>query len=670
MPQEKGNLSINSENFLPIIKKWLYTDQDIFIRELVSNACDAVTKHKKLAAMGEVEESDGEYSVQVTLDLPQKRIIIRDNGIGMTAEEIKKYINQIAFSGVNDFLAKFEEKENPNQDIIGHFGLGFYSAFMVADRVVIDSLSFQKDAVAARWTCDGGITFEMEDGVREERGTDIILSIGEEGKAFLDEDVLREALDKYCFFMPVPITYTVIPKMVVEKKQKPQDDQEAESGQEAQEVTDKPMEESVDEPAQEMPPEERPGTIVNNPNPLWLKNAKDCTEEEYKEFYQIVFRDMKTPLFWIHLNMDYPFRLKGILYFPKINQHSEPAEGEIKLYSNQVYIADNVKEVVPEFLLLLKGVIDCPDLPLNVSRSALQNDGYVEKMSQYITKKVADKLNELFKTNRTEFEKTFDDISVFIKYGCLKETKLYDKIKDSMLYHTTDGVQRTLPEYLEKNKTFDETHVIYVSDEKQQVQYIKLLQEQGMEAILLTEQIDRPFVNLLEYKAEGKLMLERVDSHISNHLKKEEKELAEEEKEEQTKQKETLEAFFQKSCGLEKLKIDLAELKNDGVSGVIVVDESSRRLMEMREAYQSQGQSFDMFGEVQVDETLVLNKNNPLIRTLQKLQAEGKEEEATLICQQIYDLAYMGYQKLEPEQMADFIKRSNQILEKLMTNLA
>ena len=499
---EKGNLSINSENFLPIIKKWLYTDKDIFIRELVSNGCDAVTKLKKLCSMGEAEVQDN-FEINVTLDEQAKTLTISDNGIGMTAEEIKKYINQIAFSGATDFLQKFQEKSEEENDIIGHFGLGFYSAFMVADKVEINTLSYQKDAQPAKWTCTGGIDYEMEDGTKTERGTDITLYLGEDGKEFLEESTLYAALKKYCSFMPVPIFIHVT------KEEEPEESIEEESSN----VVHMSPEEAAELANGEEKKEEEPKPL-NETNPLWQRQPKDCTEEEYKAFYQQVFMDMNDPLFWIHLNMDYPFRLKGILYFPKLVQQMDVTDGEIKLYSNQVYIADNIKEVVPEFLLLLKGVIDCPDLPLNVSRSALQNDGYAQKMSNYITKKVADKLNHLFKNEREQYEGFWDNINIFIKFGCMREEKLYDKIKDSLLLKTTDGVYETVSEYLEKNKEKHENKIFFVSDENQQAQYIRLFQEQGLEAAILSTPIDKPFVSFLEYKNAG-VKVQRIDADIS-----------------------------------------------------------------------------------------------------------------------------------------------------------
>ncbi len=504
---ETGNLSMNSENFLPIIKKWLYTDKDIFLRELVSNACDAVTKLKKLMLMGEADHipADETFFVRVVVNPKEKILQIVDNGIGMTHEEIKKYINQIAFSGAADFLAKYQEKTEGDQEIIGHFGLGFYSAFMVANKVEIDTLSYQPDAAAAKWSCADGIDYEMTDGTRTERGTTITLYVSEDGEEFLDESKLYETLQKYCAFMPVPIFVDVISEEDAPADEPSQDNTIHLSAEEATSLSKEELLEKVgkteeESEAEAAPEEPKP---LNDPFPLWLKQPKDCTEEEYKAFYHKVFFDLNDPLFWIHLNMDYPFRLKGILYFPKLAEQMDIVEGQIKLYSNQVYIADNIKEVVPEFLLLLKGVLDCPDMPLNVSRSALQNDGYVEKMNSYITKKVADKLNQLFKSDRTAYEGFWDDIGMFFKYGCMREESLYDKIKDALLFKTTDGVYETISEYLEKNKEKHENKIFFVSDENQQAQYIRMFREQGLEAAILTSPVDKPFVSFLEYKNPG-----------------------------------------------------------------------------------------------------------------------------------------------------------------------
>lgn len=656
MAQEKGNLSINSENFLPIIKKWLYTDKDIFIRELVSNACDAVTKLKKLMSMGEADQipSDESFAIYVTLDQKNKTLQISDNGIGMTTEEIKKYINQIAFSGASDFLAQYKDKMDQDQEIIGHFGLGFYSAFMVADRVEIDTLSYQKDASPAFWSCEGGIDYEMKEGTRTSRGTTITLFLGEDGKEFLEENALYAALRKYCSFMPVEIFVDIIPE---------KEEEEIKETEEPSNVVHVTPEELNGEKQEEIPETPAP---LNETHPLWQKQPKDCTDEEYKEFYHKVFFDMNDPLFWIHLNMDYPFRLQGILYFPKLRSDLDAMEGEIKLYSNQVYIADNIKEVVPEFLLLLKGVIDCPDLPLNVSRSALQNDGYAGKMSSYITKKVADKLNLLFKNQREDYEKFFDDIAIFIKYGCLKEEKLYDKIKGSILFKTTDKVHRTLTEYLEKNKEKHENKAFYVTDENQQAQYINLFQSQGMEAFILNTPIDKPFVSFLEYKEAGKVTLARIDSDLSDSLKEQTEEKSEEDKKSEEALNAELQTLFRGILHNEKLKVKMEPLKAAEVSAVMLLSEQSRRMMEMSEMYQGQEEMAKLFGSIEADQTLVLNQKNKLIQFVIEMKGrEEKQEDIALICEQVYDLALMGHKTLTPEEMTRFLNRSNQILEKL-----
>ncbi len=644
---EKGNLSINSENFLPIIKKWLYTDKDIFIRELVSNGCDAVTKLKKLCSMGEAEVQDN-FEINVTLDEQAKTLTISDNGIGMTAEEIKKYINQIAFSGATDFLQKFQEKSEEENDIIGHFGLGFYSAFMVADKVEINTLSYQKDAQPAKWTCTGGIDYEMEDGTKTERGTDITLYLGEDGKEFLEESTLYAALKKYCSFMPVPIFIHVTKEEEEESSNvvhmSPEEAAELANGEEKKEEEPKPL---------------------NETNPLWQRQPKDCTEEEYKAFYHQVFMDMNDPLFWIHLNMDYPFRLKGILYFPKLVQQMDVTDGEIKLYSNQVYIADNIKEVVPEFLLLLKGVIDCPDLPLNVSRSALQNDGYAQKMSNYITKKVADKLNHLFKNEREQYEGFWDNINIFIKFGCMREEKLYDKIKDSLLLKTTDGVYETVSEYLEKNKEKHENKIFFVSDENQQAQYIRLFQEQGLEAAILSTPIDKPFVSFLEYKNAG-VKVQRIDADISDTLQQKEEEKDEEAKKAEQTQNEELQNLFRGILNNENLKVKAEPLKAEQVSGMIVLTEESRRMLEMKEAYGENEQMKMLFATAKPDETLILNSNHKLVKQICKWKEDAnKKEDLDLVCHQVYDLALMSHKTLSSEEMTAFIDRSNLLLEKL-----
>lgn len=658
MIQEKGNLSINSENFLPIIKKWLYTDKDIFIRELVSNACDAVTKLKKLASMGEADISDDEtFQIHVTLDKEAHTLTITDNGIGMTADEIKKYINQIAFSGATDFLQKFQEKAEEDNEIIGHFGLGFYSAFMVADKVEIDTLSYQKEAQSAKWICTGGIDYEMQAGSKTERGTSVTLFLGEDGKEFLEETTLYAALRKYCSFMPVPI-YVHITQEETEQKEEQQ--------QENSNVIHVSPEEAkkLSEEKKEAQQKEEPKPL-NETNPLWLRQPKDCTDEEYKAFYHEVFMDMNDPLFWIHLNMDYPFRLKGILYFPKLVQHTDITEGEIKLYSNQVYIADNIKEVVPEFLLLLKGVMDCPDLPLNVSRSALQNDGYAQKMSNYITKKVADKLNQLFKNERQTYEGFWDNISLFIKFGCMREEKLYDKIKDSLLLKTTDGVYETISEYLEKNKQKHENKIFFVSDENQQAQYIRLFKEQGLEAAILSSPIDKPFVSFLEYKNPG-VKVQRIDADISDTLQQKEEEKDEDAKKAEQTLNTELESLFRGILGKETLKVKAEPLKAKQVSGMIILTEESRRMLEMKEAYGENDQMKMLFAHAKPDETLILNSNHKLVELICDWKGkEEKKQDLDLICHQVYDLALMSHKTLSSEEMTAFIDRSNLLLEKL-----
>ena len=648
---EKGNLSINSENFLPIIKKWLYTDKDIFVRELVSNGCDAVTKLKKLMGMGEAPsvKDDEKFAVNVVLDKENKTIKIIDNGIGMTADEVKKYINQIAFSGATDFLSKYEEKSDEENDIIGHFGLGFYSAFMVAEKVEIDTLSYIEGSEAAKWICEGGIDYEMEKGERTERGTTITLYIGDDGEEFLNEGTLYTTLKKYCSFMPVPIYIDTISNKEDEKEEEKSNvihatPEEAEKIAETGKIEDE---------------EEKEPVPLNDVNPLWLRQPKECTDEDYKKFYHDVFMDMNDPLFWIHLNMDYPFRLKGILYFPKIVNEMDAMDGQIKLYSNQVYIADNIKEVVPEFLLLLKGVIDCPDLPLNVSRSALQNDGYAGKMSSYITKKVADKLNSMFKNERKEtYEKFWDDISVFIKYGCMREEKLYDKIKDSLLFKTTDDIYVTLNEYLEECKDKHENKMFYFTDKNQQIQYINLFKENDLVAVDLSTSIDKPFVSFLEYKKNG-IKLQRIDADISDVLKNDEVTSDELNTEVQN--------LFRGILGKEKLNVKMEGLKAENVSAMILLSEESRRIQEMKEAYAKDEMMSKMFGNIEAEETLVLNGSNKLIKLLVNLKGrEDRKEDTELVAKQIYDLALMGHKTLSPEEMTAFIDRSNKILEKLV----
>lgn len=670
--QEKGNLSINSENFMPIIKKWLYTDKDIFIRELVSNACDAVTKLQKLSMMGEADiPAEEAYEIHVVLDQDKKTLQIIDNGIGMTADEIKKYINQIAFSGATDFLSKFEGKtEDEGSEIIGHFGLGFYSAFMVADTVEIDSLSYRKGAEPTKWRCNGGIDYEMEAGERTERGTTITLFIGADGEEFLNEATLYAAMRKYCAFMPVPIFVDVLKEETEEEKaaaKKAENTVHVSPDEAAKLTTEGAMDllQEQQDAAEEAKAEEpKP---LNDTNPLWQRKPSECTDEDYKAFYHQVFNDLNDPLFWIHLNMDYPFRLKGILYFPKLVEQMDMMDGEVKLYCNQVYIADNVKEVVPEFLLLLKGILDCPDMPLNVSRSALQNDGYVEKMNAYITKKVADKLNQLFKTDRPAFEGFWDDINIFIKYGCMKEEKLYDKVKDILLLKTTDGVYETVAEYLEKNKEKHENVIYFATDTNQQAQYIRLFKEQGLEAAIMDTPVDKPFVSFLEYKNQDiKLKVQRVDADIDSLQEKEDAEISGAKKQADEFEANQMQELFRVAVANEKLNVKLEALKAEKVSAMILLSEESRRMMEMMEAYANNEEFKAMFANMKPDETLVLNKNNKLVKALLSMAGkEEKKEDATLLCHQLYDLALMSHRPLTSEEMTAFIDRSNLLLEKL-----
>lgn len=619
MNRENGSISINTENIFPIIKKWLYSEKDIFIRELVSNSSDAISKLKKLAAIGEAEvDSDTKYQIKVVVDKENKTIKVIDNGIGMTGEEVKKYINQIAFSGAKDFLEKYKDKADEAQ-IIGHFGLGFYSAFMVSEKVQIDTLSFQKGAQAVRWISTGGTEYEMDYSDRTERGTTVTLYIADDSVEFLDEWKMREVLLKYFSFLPYEV--------YLENANKKVDDKAGEK--------------------------EEPKPI-NDTNPLWLKNPKDCTEDEYKEFYKKVFHDFNDPLFWIHLNMDYPFRLKGILYFPKLKHEFETMEGQIKLYYNQVFVADNIKEIIPEFLLLLKGTLDCPDLPLNVSRSFLQNDGYINKISAHITKKVADKLTSLFESERENYNKYWDDINPFVKYGCMKEAKFYDRVKDIVIFKTTNEDYVTLKDYLERNKERHENKVFYVTDEKQQAQYVRMFKEQDMEAIILPSMIDTHFIQFLEMK-ENSIKFARIDSDLSDGMK--EKDGAEDKD-----VREKLEKLFKETIGDEKLTIRVEALKTASVPGMILLSEQSRRMQEMSRMFGG----MDMSHMFPKEETLVLNSKNTLIQAIVKLlDKEDRQEDMKLICQHVFDLAVMSHRQLEPDAMAKFIERSNTILTKL-----
>ncbi len=642
MSNKKGSLSINSENIFPIIKKWLYSDHDIFLRELVSNACDAITKLRKLDMIGEFEEpEDNHYRVDVKVSPENKTIKVIDNGLGMTANEVEEYINQIAFSGAEDFLAKYKDKTNEDQ-IIGHFGLGFYSAFMVADKVTIQTLSYKEDAVPVYWECDGGTEFSMSDGERTERGTEITLYLGEDSVEFANEFRVREILNKYCSFMPEEIYFT-------NEDAKEEETEEKEEKPEVVNEDGTPADGEAEE-IEETEPEEP--KQINDTVPLWAKHPNECTEEEYKEFYRKVFMDFKEPLFWIHLNMDYPFNLKGILYFPKINYEYESIEGTIKLYNNQVFIADNIKEVIPEFLLLLKGVIDCPDLPLNVSRSALQNDGFVKKISDYITKKVADKLAGLCKTEKESYEKYWDDISPFIKFGCLKDEKFNKKMKDYILFKNLEKKYITLPEYLEAAKDKNENKVFYVTDEVVQSQYINMFKEQGMDAVYLTQNIDSAFITHLE-QANQEVKFLRIDADVADTLTEEANE------EEMKSMSETLGGIFKKALSKENLTIKVERLKNEGVSAMITLSEESRRMQEMMKMY-NMGQDMDpaMFG-MEGGETLILNANNRLVQYVID-QPEGEHTE--LICQHLYDLAQLSNRPLDAESMTKFIARSNEIL--------
>ncbi len=634
MKHESGSISINTENIFPIIKKWLYSEKDIFIRELVSNASDAISKMKKLDAMGEAELPEGnKFEIKVIVNKNDKTIKVIDNGLGMTEEEVKKYINQIAFSGAVDFLEKYKDKSDDGQ-IIGHFGLGFYSAFMVSQRVQIDTLSYQKDASAVRWVSDGGTEFEMSDSDRNERGTTITLYLSDDSLEFTEEYTMRTTLEKYFAFLPYEL-YIEDAAKVEEKKE--------ETKEEAKEGDEK----VATEPKKPEP--------LNDTQPLWLKNPKDCTDEEYKKFYSKVFHDFNEPLFWIHLNMDYPFNLKGILYFPKLKHEFETNEGQIKLYYNQVFVADNIKEVIPEFLLLLKGVLDCPDLPLNVSRSFLQNDGYVNKISTHITKKVADKLTSIFENDRESYNKYWDDINPFVKYGCLREEKFYDRVKDVLIFKSTKGGYTTLKEYLENNKDKHENKVFYVSDENQQAQYIKLFNENGMEAVILSNMIDNHFMSLLESKGSG-LQFNRIDADISASMKQENTGIPETDVS-------YLESLFKETVNDEKLKIQVESLKNETIPAVVLLSEQSRRMQEMSKMFGG----MDMGNMFPKEQTLVLNSSNNLVKALLDLkEKDERKEDVKLVSEHIYDLAMMSHQTLSPDAMAKFIQRSNEILMKVL----
>lgn len=662
MTIKTGNLSISSENIFPVIKKWLYSDHDIFYRELISNGCDAITKLKKLEVMGEYTKPEElEYKIQVSVNPTDKTISFTDNGIGMTEGEVEEYINQIAFSGAQDFLKKYKDKANEEQ-IIGHFGLGFYSAFMVADKVTIDTLSYQEGATPIHWESEGGTEFAMDDGDKSVAGTTVTLYLNEDSVEFSNEYRGREVIEKYCAFMPVPIfldNAAAEPQFeTIEKEELTEKDTIVETIVEEAKTEEQENEDGEKEIVEVSPATEkykiakRP-VVLNDVNPLWNKHPNECTEEEYKAFYRKVFMDYKEPLFWIHLNMDYPFHLKGILYFPKINTEYDSLEGTIKLYNNQVFIADNIKEVIPEFLMLLKGVIDCPDLPLNVSRSALQNDGFVKKISDYITKKVADKLSGMCKTDRENYEKYWDDISPFIKFGCIKDEKFEEKMKDYILFKNLDRKYLTLQDCLDANKETHENMIYYVTNEKEQSQYINMFKKEGLDAVLMGHNIDSPFINQLEQKHEGVKFL-RIDSDVTDTFKEE---VTEDQAESFQADTDKLSATFKKALLNDKLEIKVEKLKNNELSSMITVSEESRRMQDMMKMYNMYGMDPSMFGGA--GETLVLNANNHLV---QYVLAHEEGENTDKICQQLYDMALLSHGTLSPERMTQFIARSNEIM--------
>ena len=678
MAEKHGSLSINSENIFPIIKKWLYSDHDIFFRELISNGCDAITKLKKLEMMGEYQFPDKyKPEIHVIVDPEKKTLTFCDNGLGMTADEVEEYINQIAFSGATDFLAKYKDKTNEDQ-IIGHFGLGFYSAFMVADEVHIDTLSYQPGATPVHWECDGGTEFSMTEGTKDSIGTTITLFLNEDSVEFSNEYRAREVITKYCSFMPVEI---FLEKAGAEQEYETidaadikEDDVVVERFTEEAKTEEKENEDGTKEvieisPAKEKAKINKRPVSLSVTTPLWTKHPNECTDEEYKQFYRDVFHDYKEPLFWIHLNMDYPFNLKGILYFPKINTEYDSIEGTIKLYNNQVFIADNIKEVIPEFLMLLKGVIDCPDLPLNVSRSALQNDGFVKKISDYISKKVADKLTGMCKTDRETYEKYWDDISPFIKFGCLKDEKFCDKMSDYILFKDLDGKYQTLKDLVPEEEAADvdvvenpddkqedteekepeKTTIFYVTDEVQQSQYINLFREEGKNAVILKHNLDAPFISHLEMKND-KIKFQRIDADLTEDFVEatDEAELKE--------TTDSLTEIFRKALGTDKLDVKVEKMKNENISSMITLSEESRRMQDMMKMYSMNGMDLGMFGG---GETLVLNANNKLVQYI----LEHKDgEHVNLFCEQLYDLAMISHQPLAPEKMTKFISRSNEIM--------
>ena len=622
MTNQKGSISIHTENIFPIIKKWLYSDKDIFIRELISNGCDAVNKYKKLISLGEAKgNTDENYKIKVSIDKENSALIFEDNGIGMTAEEVEKYINQVAFSGAEDFFNTYKDKMNEENDIIGHFGLGFYSSFMVSKKVQIDTLSYKENATPVRWVSEDGLEFELtQSDNRETRGTTITLFLADDSKEFLEEYTVRNIIDKYCSFLPVDIYLETI------KTKETKED----------EVVDT--------------------TPINDTNPLWLKAPKDCTDEEYKEFYRKVFKTFDEPLFWIHLNVDYPFNLKGILYFPKLKNEFELIEGKVKLYNNQVFVADNIKEVIPEFLLLLKGVIDCPDLPLNVSRSFLQNDRDVSKISKHIVKKVADKLKSLYKNERENYEKFWDDIQVFIKFGCLKDESFYDKVKDSILFKTINSQYITLNDYLENCKEKHENKVFYVSNEEQQSQYIKLFKDYGLDAVILDSTIDNHFISMIEFKNQG-VHFNRIDADLSDILK-------ENDNEDNKEIKTDIENLFKDVIGDRINNYSVESLKSEDTPAIILISEQSRRMSEMRSQFA--GMDFGMSFEE--EKTLVINNNSSIVKNLVSLKDdESKKEQISLICNQIVDIALLSNKELDSKQLDEFIKRNNQLMSMVIS---
>ncbi len=683
MAVKHGSLSINSENIFPIIKKWLYSDHDIFVREMVSNGCDAITKLKKLEVMGEYSFPDNyKAQIQVVVNPEDKTLKFIDTGLGMTADEVEEYITQIAFSGATEFLEKYKDKTTDDQ-MIGHFGLGFYSAFMVADEVHIDTLSYKEDAKPVHWSCDGGTEYELQEGNKNTVGTEITLFLNEDSVEFSNEYRMREVIEKYCSFMPVdiylskanaPQEYETIDEsdlkeddVVVERIHEEAKTEEKEN--------DKGEKETVEiSPARDRVKINKRPVSLSDTHPLWMKHPNECTEEEYKDFYRKVFLDYKEPLFWIHLNMDYPFNLKGILYFPKINTEYDSIEGTIKLYNNQVFIADNIKEVIPEFLLLLKGVIDCPDLPLNVSRSALQNDGFVKKISEYITKKVADKLTGMCKTDRESYEKYWDDISPFIKFGCIKDSKFAEKIYDYLLFKNLDGKYLTLKDCIEENKKASEeepkaeeetkaedtekkegfeekepekTTIFYVTDEIQQSQYINMFKAAGKDAVILRHNIDAPFISHLEQK-DTTIQFKRIDADVTEELK-----------EEGSASEETVKALtdvFRKNLNKENLEVRVEKLKDESVAAMVTLSEENRRMQDMMKMYSMYGMDSGMFAG---QETLVLNEKHPLVAYILE---NSDSENVPILCQQLYDLAMLSHKPLSPEEMTKFVQRSNEIM--------